>query len=110
MMLKLFYFSKEIGGFLNTDEAIAMGSIYQAAHLSQGFKVKRFEVQELNINPIEVSFNDEKDILLKSRTLYGYKSNFSTKRKFITFNNYTDDFVINLNYGNLTHLSADQLL
>lgn len=43
-----------MGKFLNTDEAIALGAVYQAAHLSKGFKVKKFDVRDLQIFPIEV--------------------------------------------------------
>jgi hypoxia up-regulated 1 len=39
---------------LNTDEAIAIGAVYQAAALSKGFKVKKFAVQELQLYPIQV--------------------------------------------------------
>lgn len=46
---------KEIGKFLNTDEAIAMGAVYQAAHHSKGFKVKKFVVKDLQIFPIQVN-------------------------------------------------------
>lgn len=71
--LLIHVFSKELGRFLNTDEAIAMGALFQvnyspslfrqfylggffeAAHLSKGFKVKPFGVEELVIFPIQVS-------------------------------------------------------
>ena len=46
---------KELGRFLNTDEAIAMGALYQAAELSKGFKVKPFRIQDIQIQPIQVS-------------------------------------------------------
>ncbi|PIO66596.1 hypothetical protein TELCIR_11686 [Teladorsagia circumcincta] len=39
--------SKKFGRFLNTDKAIASEALYQAAHLSKGFKVKPFGVEEL---------------------------------------------------------------
>ncbi|MCP9266037.1 alpha-1,2-Mannosidase [Dirofilaria immitis] len=44
---------ERIGKFLNTDEAIAMGAVYQAAHLSKGFKVKKFGIRDLQIFPIQ---------------------------------------------------------
>ena len=44
----------ELGKNLNTDEAIALGAVYQAAALGQGFKVKKFNVKEANVFPIEV--------------------------------------------------------
>lgn len=55
-LLNIFYilfqnkiFRKEPAHFLNTDEAIAMGAIYRAAHLSDGFRVKPFEVVDLDL-------------------------------------------------------------
>jgi hypoxia up-regulated 1 len=40
---------------INTDEAAAMGAVYQAAYLGKGFKVKTFGVKEASIYPITVS-------------------------------------------------------
>lgn len=45
---------KDLGKFLNTDEAIALGGVYQAAHLSKGFKVKKFLIRESTLFPIRV--------------------------------------------------------
>ncbi|VDK42593.1 unnamed protein product [Anisakis simplex] len=53
-VLQQFLENKELGNFLNTDEAIAMGAVYESAHLSKGFKVKRFDVYDLLIFPIQV--------------------------------------------------------
>ena len=44
----------ELGKGINTDEAAAMGAVYQAAHLSTGFRVKKFGVKEANHYPIQV--------------------------------------------------------
>lgn len=49
-------FSKDLGKYLNTDEAIAMGAVYQAAHRSKGFKVKKFIINDINLYPIVVKF------------------------------------------------------
>lgn len=46
----------ELGKSINTDEAAAMGAVYQAAYLGKGFKVKTFGVKEASIYPITVSF------------------------------------------------------
>ena len=40
---------KELGRFLNTDEAIALGAVYHAAALQKGFRVKRFDVKVLTL-------------------------------------------------------------
>ena len=39
---------------INTDEAAALGAVYQAAHLSKGFKVKPFGVKDATLYPIQV--------------------------------------------------------
>lgn len=45
---------KELGKNINADEAAAMGAVYRAADLGQGFKVKKFHVKEAVVFPIEV--------------------------------------------------------
>ena len=44
----------QLGMSLNTDESAALGAVYQAAHLSKGFRVKKFLVKDANVYPIEV--------------------------------------------------------
>ena len=44
----------ELGKNINADEAAAMGAVYRAADLGQGFKVKKFHVKEAVLFPIEV--------------------------------------------------------
>lgn len=44
----------ELGKSINTDEAAALGAVYQAAHLSTGFRVKTFAVKDANLYPIQV--------------------------------------------------------
>ena len=39
---------------INTDEAGALGAVYQAAHLSKGFKVKPFIIKDATLFPIQV--------------------------------------------------------
>ena len=39
---------------VNTDEAAAMGAVYQAASLSKQFKVKKFIVKDTTVYPIQV--------------------------------------------------------
>ena len=45
---------EQLGMSLNTDESAALGAVYQAAHLSKGFRVKKFLVKDANVFPIEV--------------------------------------------------------
>ncbi|KAE9414738.1 hypothetical protein Angca_006188, partial [Angiostrongylus cantonensis] len=93
--LKTVLKEKEIGRFLNTDEAIALGAVYQAAELSKSFKVLPFGVKELIIFPIQVKFLSKfEDGSLKetTRQVFGYKSHYPTSNKIVTFQSYTDDF------------------
>ncbi|KAK6034503.1 hypothetical protein COOONC_27992 [Cooperia oncophora] len=108
--------SKEIGRFLNTDESIAMGALYQAAHLSKGFKVKPFDVEELVIFPVQVNFvskqkQESGDIIEKpvTRHVFQFKGKYPTTKKTITFTSYTDDFSFDLNYSGLKHFNEDQI-
>ncbi|PIO73912.1 hypothetical protein TELCIR_04105, partial [Teladorsagia circumcincta] len=79
---------KELGRFLNTDEAIAMGALYQAAHLSKGFKVKPFGVEELVLFPVQVNFvskqkQENGDFIEKpiTRQVFQYKGKYPTTKK-----------------------------
>lgn len=45
----------ELGKSLNTDEAPALGAVYQGAGRTKLFKVKKFIVKEANCFPIQVS-------------------------------------------------------
>ncbi len=44
----------ELGKSLNTDEAIAMGAVYQGAGHTKLFRVKKFIVKEGTVYPIQV--------------------------------------------------------
>ena len=52
---------RDLGKSINSDEASALGSVYQAAYLSKGFKVKQFTVKDINLFPIQVEFNRNLD-------------------------------------------------
>lgn len=45
-----------LGRSLNTDEAAALGAVYKAADLSNGFKVKAFITKDATLFPIQVSY------------------------------------------------------
>ncbi|GFR62018.1 hypoxia up-regulated protein 1, partial [Elysia marginata] len=102
----------DLGKSINTDEAAAMGSVYQAAYLGKGFKVKKFGVREANIYPINVEFekqkseeSDEPARTIK-RTLFGRMNPFP-QRKVMTFNKHTKDFGFNVTYSGLDFLTED---
>ncbi|CAF4415865.1 unnamed protein product, partial [Rotaria sp. Silwood2] len=108
--------SKSLGGIdlgksLNTDEAAAMGAVYQAAALSKGYRVKRFLVKDANQYPINVQFERHSDATMENseqklidRTLF-QRNNLYPNRKVMTFNRHIDDFSFDVRYGDLTYLS-----
>ncbi len=118
MFYFVFYFIKiiitstfriELGKSLNTDEAGAMGAVYQAAALSKGYRVKKFFVKDANQYPINVQFerqNESTEEKFFDRTLFN-QSNLYPNRKLMTFNKHTDDFSFDVHYGNLTFLSSN---
>jgi len=50
----LYLFREELGKGINTDEAAALGAVYQAANLGKGFKVKKFGIKDATVYPIKV--------------------------------------------------------
>uniref|UniRef100_A0A8R1HWB9 Hypoxia up-regulated protein 1 n=1 Tax=Caenorhabditis japonica TaxID=281687 RepID=A0A8R1HWB9_CAEJA len=110
--------TKEIGRFLNTDEAVAMGALFQAAHLSKGFKVKAFNIEEKVIFPVEVHFvsaiKDEKSGEITGeknvvKALFPANSLYPTSPKSISLTSYTGDFSIALKYGAIENLTKKQI-
>ncbi|CAF1187477.1 unnamed protein product [Rotaria sordida] len=98
----------ELGKSLNTDEAAAMGAVYQATTLSKGYRVKKFLVKDANQYPINIKFerqNEESEQKMLDRTLFN-RYNLYPNRKLITFNKHLDDFSFDIYYGNLTYLSS----
>ncbi len=98
---------------MNTDEAAALGAVYQAAYQSKGYKVKKFYVKDLNIYPLAVDFErhqSEGEETSASnngiirRVLFD-KLNTYPARKVMTFSRHTSDFGFNINYGDLSYLS-----
>lgn len=107
---------RELGKNINADEAAAMGAVYRAADLGQGFKVKKFHVKEAVVFPIEVDFerqieNDDGSSSVKTvkRSLFAINNNYPQK-KVMTFNKHTTDFDFFVNYGELQHLSKNEKL
>lgn len=54
----LYVFREDLGKGINTDEAAALGAVYQAAHLGKGFKVKNFAIRDAVLYPVEVNFTN----------------------------------------------------
>lgn len=104
----------ELGKNINADEAAAMGAVYRAADLGQGFKVKKFHVKEAALLPIEVDFdrqieNEDGSIAIKTvkRSLFALGNGYPQK-KVMTFNKHTTDFSFYVNYGDLDHLPKNE--
>jgi hypothetical protein len=51
---------------LNTDEASALGAVYQAAYASKGYKVKKFHIKDTTLYPLTVSLFFKKYLLQKT--------------------------------------------
>ncbi|XP_068600300.1 hypoxia up-regulated protein 1 [Brachionichthys hirsutus] len=105
---------EELGKNINADEAAAMGAVYQAAALSKAFKVKPFFIRDAAVFPIQVEFTREveeegtKTIKRNKRILFQRMAPYP-QRKVITFNRYNDDFAFDINYGDLSFLSQDDI-
>ena len=102
---------QELGKSVNTDEASALGGVYQAAHLSKGFRVKKFAIKDATVFPIQVEFErqrteDDGAVTTKTikRTLFG-RMNPYPQKKVMTFNKNVKDFDFAVNYGDLNFLS-----
>lgn len=104
---KLQYIVKmDLAKNLNTDEAATMGAVYKAADLSTGFQVKKFITKDAVLFPVLATF--ERDNRQMKRTLFGLMNHYPQK-KIITFSKHTEDFSINLNYGEMDYLSAEEI-
>ncbi|KAL3317419.1 hypothetical protein Ciccas_003925 [Cichlidogyrus casuarinus] len=76
---------KDLGKSINSDEAAALGAVYQAAFHSPGFKVKQFNVVDFNYYPISVSYKsrvsaDSDELQDKTVLLYNKGNAFPQKR------------------------------
>lgn len=105
----------ELGKSLNTDEAPALGASYQAAVLSNAFRVKTFHIKSGAVYPIDIDFDrvaEHEDGSVQKKhvrkTLF-QRNNPYPQRKVITFNRFHKDFDFNVNYGDLKYLSKEQL-
>lgn len=96
-ILKTILKDKEISNFLNTDEAIAMGAVYQAAHLSKSFKVLPFNIQEKILYPVFVNFltkTEEGTMKPIRKSLFG--ENYPVPNRVMHFSSYSDDFKVDV--------------
>ncbi|KAK8719418.1 hypothetical protein OTU49_014050, partial [Cherax quadricarinatus] len=131
---------KELGKNINADEAAAMGAVYRAADLGQGFKVKKFHVKEAIVFPIEIEVKSQKRVkthwfqeltrkLLSlvdfERQIENEDGSTSTKvvkrslfalgnsypqKKVMTFNKHVADFNFSVNYAENEYLPKLEVL
>lgn len=115
-VLSKFLGGKELGKSINSDEAAALGAAYQAAYLSKGFKVKQFNVKDVNLLPIQVTFSrevtadedeTEKTVKHMQRTLFG-RGNVYPQKKVLTFSKHTNDFDFFVNYADLSSFMTEE--
>ncbi|CAI8027668.1 Hypoxia up-regulated protein 1 (Fragment) [Geodia barretti] len=110
----------DLGRSLNTDEAAALGAVYQAAGQTKLFRVKKFIVKDANVLPIVVSFEkrvsgegeegeeeEEEVVKVVKKTLF-QRSNAYPQKKVLTFNRYSKDFPFSVYYSHLGFLSDDE--
>ncbi len=109
------YARSELGKNLNTDEAPALGAVYQAAYASKGYKVKKFHVKDANIYPLVVDFEKVTEAPLAAgesgmvrRVLFD-TLNLYPQKKVMTFSRHTADFGFSVNYGDLAFLDETVL-
>ena len=111
---------------LNTDEAAALGAVYQAEYQSKGYKVKKFYIKDVNMYQIVVDFerhqvtcsddagvekqvinNEEAKVIIR-RTLFD-RNNAYPQKKLMTLNKHTSDFKFNLNHGDSTYFDKNYI-
>ncbi|XP_015183602.1 PREDICTED: hypoxia up-regulated protein 1 isoform X2 [Polistes dominula] len=104
------YVKTDLSKNMNTDESAALGAVYKAADLSQGFKVKKFITKDAVIFPIQIVFDRNADGKIKQvrRTLFN-KMNAYPQKKIITFNKHNEDFEFHVNYAELDHLPVNEI-
>jgi len=107
---------KDLAKNINADEAAALGAAYQAAYLSKAFKVKRFDVKDANMYPIEIEFSreieqDDGEKKMKSvqRILFS-RNNPYPQKKVLTLTRHKDNFEFNINYANLSNLFNSKII
>jgi len=98
---------------LNTDEAPALGAVYQCAYQSKGYKVKKFYIKDVNAYPIVVDFerfveeNESADVKApKVRRILFDRLNPFPQKKVMTFSKHTKNFDFSVNYGDLSFYDA----
>ncbi|KAJ8687030.1 hypothetical protein QAD02_022824 [Eretmocerus hayati] len=104
------YVKTELSKNINADEAAALGAVYKAADLSKGFKVKKFITKDSVLFPIQIVFDRIAEDSAKQvkKTLFGKMNPYPQKKK-ITFNKNYQDFSFDVTYGELDHLTAEEI-
>lgn len=77
------YVKTELSKNINTDEAAALGAVYKAADLSQGFKVKKFITKDCVLFPIQIVFDRTVDDKVKQVGSFLHLINYCTLHFYI---------------------------
>ncbi|BHF62923.1 Hypoxia up-regulated protein 1 [Sparganum proliferum] len=108
----------ELGKSINSDEAAAIGAVYQAAYHTPGFKVKRFVTKDTNRLPVLVTFpripkdgetEGETGDPFITRTLF-QTANPCPQKRSITFNRLAKDMSFTVYYGEIPSALGRYLL
>ncbi|KAK2566848.1 Hypoxia up-regulated protein 1 [Acropora cervicornis] len=104
----------ELGKSVNTDEAAALGAVYQAAELGKGFKVKKFVVKDANVYPVQVTFervskaDDGTETVKHVKRMLYHRMNVFPQKKVMTFNRHQGDFKFHAGYTDLDFLNEEE--
>lgn len=104
----------ELGKSVNTDEAAALGAVYQAAELGKGFKVKKFVVKDANVYPVQVMFervnkaDDGTETVKHVKRMLYHRMNVFPQKKVMTFNRHQGDFKFHAGYTDLDFLNEEE--
>lgn len=105
------HINQELGKSINMDEAAAIGSVYKAADLATGFKVRKYVTKDAVLYPIVVTFEREGNSGSKKivkRPLFTAMASYPQK-KVITFNKNSEDFEFEVIHDELQHLPESEI-
>ncbi|XP_065177494.1 hypoxia up-regulated protein 1-like [Sycon ciliatum] len=102
----------ELGKSVNSDEAAALGASFAAGAMTKGFRTKKFGVRDLNIHPVDISYDRVLEDGSSKHVQRVLCSRYTVipQKKIMTFNKFHDDFSFSLDYGDLSHLASSHVL
>ncbi|OAF66576.1 Hypoxia up-regulated protein 1 [Intoshia linei] len=91
-------FGKPLAQIINTDEAAALGGVYQAAKLSKTVRINSINVVDAYSREIVISYNKSNSNQIVTRRLFS-KFNKYPSRKSIILTNRNEEFYVKLGYS-----------